>query len=64
MSYDEEAKALFSHRADIKAKRNYIRLQKKERERERTKANANFADTTMTFLMLVSFIVLATICCM
>lgn len=62
MSYDEEAKALFSHRTDIKAKRNYIRIRQKERER--TKANAKFADTMMTFLLLISFIVLAVICYM
>lgn len=61
MSYESETYKLFSHRPDIKAKRNYIRIS--QREKERAKANAMFADTVMTFLMMVSFIVFVTICC-
>lgn len=61
MSYESETYKLFSHRPDIKAKRNYIRI--RQREKERAKANAMFADTTMTFLMMVSFIVFVILCC-
>ena len=53
MLYDTEAKALFSYRADIKAKRNYIRINTKKQ-----KANEKFASDIMDFLTITMMVVM------
>lgn len=51
--YNTEAKALFSHRADIKAKRNYIRIESKKQ-----KANEKFASDIMDFLTITMIVIM------
>lgn len=57
--YNTEAKALFSHRADIKAKRNYIRINTK-----RQKANREFAYDCITFLTAIIFFIACVMVCL
>lgn len=61
MSYESETYKLFSHRPDIKAKRNYIRI--RQREKARAKANRDFAIDMTSFLLMIAFMVFIVICC-
>ena len=53
MSYESETYKLFSHRPDIKAKRNYIRINTKKQ-----KANEKFASDIMDFLTITMMVVM------
>ena len=49
---------LFANRPDIKAKRNYIKIQ----ERAKAKANAEFANNMLSYLSILFMFVLTILC--
>ena len=55
--YERETYALFSHRADIKAKRNRITSRRISREKENA-LTLELVDITMIFVMFTCFYIL------